>query len=467
MSERLKIKTDNEYLKLDSKKFYSIDLVRTPRLGRILAYWSAGIFAVIFLSLFLPWTQNIRSRGELTTFNPEDRPQTIHSIIAGRIEKWHVLEGQFVKKGDKIVSLSEVKEKYFDPQLLQRVDEQIQSKEGSLKSTQDKAEALRKQIDALRAGLQVSLSKARNKVRQAQLKIQSDSMDLVAMRAENEIAKTQYERQEKLYQQGLKSLTELEQRKLKMQETAAKLLSTENKYYASRNELLNTRLELNSLEAEYLDKISKAESELNSTLSYFYNTEAEVSKMINEFANVQIRSGFYQIRAPQDGYVVRALKEGIGETIKEGEPITTIMPANPEMAVELYVKPMDIPLLSKGRKVRLQFDGWPAMVFSGWPNVSFGTFGGIVAVIDNIDSQGKYRILVIPDPDYEAWPGPIRVGSGVYGWIMLKDVPIWYEIWRQINGFPADYLGEEQAPQKEAKTGQSAKKPAKDDKQEE
>jgi hypothetical protein len=110
------------------------------------------------------------------------------------------------------------------------------------------------------------------------------------------------------------------------------------------------------------------------------------------------------------------------------------------MAVELFVKPIDIPLLSKGRKVRLQFDGWPAIVFSGWPDVSFGTFGGIVSVIDNIDSNGKYRILVVPDPSDDPWPKQVRVGSGVYGWAMLNDVPIWYEIWRQLNGFPADYI---------------------------
>jgi len=23
--------------------------------------------------------------------------------------------------------------------------------------------------------------------------------------------------------------------------------------------------------------------------------------------------------------------------------------------------------------------------------------------------------------------------------VLLKDVPIWYELWRQINGFPPDY----------------------------
>jgi hypothetical protein len=164
--------------------------------------------------------------------------------------------------------------------------------------------------------------------------------------------------------------------------------------------------------------------------------------MTNERMNMLIRRGFYAVTAPQDGYLVQVKKQGMGETVKEGDVIATIMPANAQLAVELYVQPMDIPLLEKGQKVRLQFDGWPTIVFSGWPNYSFGTFGGVVAVIDNIDTKGQYRILVIPDPEDEKWPKQLRVGSGVYGWALLKNVPIWYELWRQLNGFPPDYMGD-------------------------
>jgi hypothetical protein len=178
--------------------------------------------------------------------------------------------------------------------------------------------------------------------------------------------------------------------------------------------------------------------------------------MENEYSNTQIRSSFYQILAPQDGYIVKALIPGIGETIKEGQAIASILPSEYQLAVELYVDPIDLPLLEKGRKVRLQFDGWPTLVFSGWPDLSVGTFGGEVAVIDNTDSNGKYRILVIPDKNEEKWPEQIRIGSGVYGWAMLKDVPIWYELWRQMNRFPPDYMGS--TKEEAAKTGDKESK---------
>ena len=57
------------------------------------------VIVVFFLMLFLPWTQNIRSKGMVTALRPDQRPQTIHSIISGRIEKWYVAEGYYVAAG--------------------------------------------------------------------------------------------------------------------------------------------------------------------------------------------------------------------------------------------------------------------------------------------------------------------------------------------------------------------------------
>ena len=426
----------------DAQRFTAFARVRTPQAGRILARWAGGLGLLVLAAGFLPWTQNIRSTGELTTLRPQDRPQTVPSTIGGRIKTWRVQEGQLVRKGDTLAEIVEIKEKYFDPQLLVRTREQLEAKINGLRENAAKTRALGGQQDALRLGLAASLNKARNKVRQADLKVRSDRAELVAAQADFAIARRQLERQEFLYKQGLKSLTELEQRRLKFQESTAKLQAVENKLAASGQESLSARIELESLDADYADKLAKSESDRRSATGYQFSTEGEIAKMRNELANLSIRAGFYFITAPQTGYVVRALKQGEGEIVKEGEDLITLMPANPRLAAELYVKPMDVPLLRVGRRVRLQFDGWPALVFTGWPGGSFGTFGGVVQVIDNIDSQGQYRLLVTHEPGTEAWPAPLRVGSGVYGWALLDDVPIWYELWRQINGFPPNYVGD-------------------------
>ncbi|MDZ7650794.1 MAG: HlyD family secretion protein [Cytophagales bacterium] len=158
---------------------------------------------------------------------------------------------------------------------------------------------------------------------------------------------------------------------------------------------------------------------------------------------MEIRSQQYFILAPQGGYVVKATQAGIGETIKEGEPVCTIMPQSDDVAVEMFVKAMDVPLISKGRKVRIEFDGFPALQFSGWPSISVGSFGGIVEVIDFVNSRpGEFRILVKPDTADLKWPKQIRNGSGTQGWVMLDNVQVWYEIWRQLNGFPPSLYDE-------------------------
>ncbi len=438
--------------KVALENLYSLRTLKTPPFAKYLARWIMGLMGLVFLGLFIPWQQNIHGYGKVTAFTPSNRPQRVETVIGGRIESWKVREGEYVIAGDTIATISEVKEKYFDPELLDRLMEQIAAKESSLDAKRAKAMALERQVVALKEGMKFKLRQTENKVLQMNFKVTSDSTDYLAEKVNFEIAEKQFDRQQKLYDQGLKSLTELEGRRLKFQEAQAKLISVENKYLGSKNERVNAIIELSTLEAEFLDKISKAESDLGATRADIFETTGEISKLRNEYANMRIRNDQYHILAPQDGYIVQAQLAGLGETIKEGEPIVTIMPESPDIAVEMYVKAMDVPLLSKGRKVRIEFDGWPALQFSGWPNVAVGTFGGVISVIDYVNSTGgMFRILVTPDPEEDPWPTQLRLGSGVKGWAMLDEVPVWYEIWRQLNGFPPSLQQEPQPETKVAK----------------
>jgi multidrug resistance efflux pump len=420
---------------------HALSLVNTPKKFKIVRNYLLGAFTILIAILFLPWQQNVQGKGKVSPYSPADRPQTIPSVIAGRIERWLVQEGQLVKKGDTICVISEVKEKFFDPKLLSRTSDQIANKQDAIIAKRQKIEATRRQVDALQDGLKFKLEQTRNKVKQMRFKVSAEKAGFEAAQVNLKLVQDQYSRLEALYNKGLASLTELQNRNNKTQEATAKLVEAENKYNSVQNELINAEIELNSVEADYIDKISKAESVINETTGELFESQAEVSKMQIELSNLELRSGFYVIRAPQDGYIVKAFKSGLGENIKEGEDLISIVPANARMAVELYVRAMDLPLMQLGGRVRIQFDGWPALVFSGWPNANVGTFGGIVQAVDKVNStNGMFRVLVIPDPEDEAWPELVRAGGGVYGWAMLKTVRVWYELWRQFNGFPPDYV---------------------------
>lgn len=406
---------------------------------RVFRYIFISLLLLFLVILFLPWQQNVSGTGLLTALSPADRPQSIQTPIAGRIDGWYVQEGQFVKAGDTIAVLSEIKESFLDPDLLPRLQSQVGAKENVILSTLDKATALEMQEAALNKAQKFKLEQTNNKIIQAKLKIRTDSIDLVAERQNFAIADTQLRLGKNLFDKGLISLTEFQKRQEKFQNSTAKLISQENKLMESQNELLNAMIELNAIRADFAEKISKVQSDRSATLAYVAESEGDLVKLENQYASLLMRSSFYIIRAPQDGIIVRAMRTGIGENVKEGETLVTIVPANPQPAVELYIRAMDIPLMRIGQKVRLQFDGYPALVFSGWPDASLGTFGGILQVIDYSESKPNvFRLLIVQDPDEKPWPSALRMGSGALGWMMLENVPVWYELWRLLNGFPAE-----------------------------
>jgi multidrug resistance efflux pump len=417
-------------------------------LNRIIAIVS--ILAIIIL--FLPWTQNISGSGAVTTLKPDQRPQSVHTAIAGRIEKWYVNEGDYVEKGDTILFISEIKEDYFDPNLVENTTRQAEAKKSSGASYDDKINAIKLQISAIENEKNLKIQQAQNKIKQAKLKIMSDSMDLQATKTQLKIAQTQYNRSVQLNSEGLKPITDLEEKRLKLQENEAKIITQENKFLNSKNEFINAKVEIGRIDAEYADKASKARGEQSSAMSAKYETQAQVNKLENQVVNYTMRNELYYIKAPQSGFVNKALQSGLGETIKEGTPVVSIMPSKYDVAVETYIEPNDLPLIAKGEKIRIWFDGWPTIVFSGWPDLSYGTFGGqIVAIEKFISPNGKYRVLISEDSAEGKWPKQLSIGSGAKTIALLDNVPIWFELWRKLNGFPPNYYKNNDSDDKKTK----------------
>ena len=424
----------------DFKKFRSSDRIFGIDYYRQFNKFLIVFFGVLFIFMFLPWTQNITGQGYVTTLQPDKRPQTIQSPIPGRIEQWFVNEGDFVTKGDTILRISEIKSDYFDPELLKRTSEQLEAKQGVMSAYRDKINALEAQLVALEAERELKLNQARNKVSQTILKVQNDSIKFEAAKTDRSIAEIRLQRDLSLFEKGLKSTREVEEKRIKLRETEAKYIGDENNFQNSKNDVAIARIEIERLKAEYAEKLSKTRSDLATASSNRFEAEGDVAKIQNTLANYTSRATLGYVLAPQSGFINKAIKGGIGETFKEGDQLVSIMPDNYQMAVETYVRPIDMPLIKVGEKARIEFDGWPAIVFSGWPNVSYGTYGAKVVAIENfISDNNLYRVLLAPDPDDHPWPNEVRIGSGARTIALLNNVPVGYEIWRQLNGFPPEY----------------------------
>jgi multidrug resistance efflux pump len=113
----------------------------------------------------------------------------------------------------------------------------------------------------LSEALDLKLNQLQNKLQQLILKVQSDSMEAIAANNDFKIATQQFNRQKAMFDSGLVSLTQLEQRNQSYQNMMAKRVSAENKLANTRQDLTITRIEMNAAEQEYLEKIAKTQGD--------------------------------------------------------------------------------------------------------------------------------------------------------------------------------------------------------------
>jgi multidrug resistance efflux pump len=413
---------------------YSVDI--ESRIKNI--FW--GLFFVLVFILFVPWTQNINTSGIVTTQFQEQRPQQINSIIPGKIIKWWVKEGDFVQKGDTIVELADTKDDYLDPRLIERTNDQLIAKKQKVDFYDSKITNIKGQLVAIEEGFKLKESAIRNKIQQLERKILIDSAELSAAKIDLEVGTNQYNRAGKMLNDGIISLVDYERRTQSFNKAKAGFQEKQQKFLNTKQDVLIARIELNTLKQDVNDKLFKLKGDIANSNTEKSTVIAEVAKNENELSNYRIRGGQKWLVAPQTGQIIKAKKAGINEIVKEGEMIVEIVPNSFKYAVELFIKPMDLALINKGQDVRLQFDGYPAIVFSGWPNSSYGTFAGKISAIEtNRNENGQFRVLIIPDMTEKNWPSNLKIGTGAQGFALLNDVPIWYELWRQLNGFPPDF----------------------------
>lgn len=413
---------------------YSVDV--ESRIKNI--FW--GLFFGLLFILFVPWTQNINTSGVVTTQYQEQRPQQINSIIHGKIIKWWVKEGDFVQKGDTIVELADTKDDYLDPRLIERTNDQLIAKKQKVDFYDTKITNINGQLVAIEAGFKLKEAAIKNKIQQLERKILIDSAELAAANIDLEVSTNQFNRAGKMWNDGIISLVDYERRTQSFNKAKAGFQEKQQKFLNTKQDVLIGKIELNTLKQDVNDKLFKLKGDIANSNSEKSTVLAEVAKNENELSNYRIRGSQKWLLAPQTGQIIKAKKAGINEIVKEGEMIVEIVPNTFLYAVELFVKPMDLALLNKGQDIRLQFDGYPAIVFSGWPNSSYGTFAGKISAIEtNRNEYGKFRVLIVPDDKEKRWPVNLKIGTGTQGFALLNNVPIWYELWRQLNGFPPDF----------------------------
>lgn len=398
--------------------------------------WSTRLmlFSLVATALFIllaPWQQTSVTHGKVIAYAPQERDQPIEAPIKGRLTRWHVQEGDQVVAGQLLAELSD-----NDPDYMNRLVEQRDAVEAQKAAAFSAIADYDSQLESQRKVKALQLDSYAAKIRMAEFGVSAARRELDAAVGEEKAASLNYERKKTLAEQGLSSTRDVELAEYKATKAKASVDKARAYLAEKRSKVLSEKASRESKASEMDAKISEVNAKLASQREKLAKTQESFSK-----AEVKVSQQTQtQIHAPRDGTILEVTAREGADYVKAGDHIATLVPNTETRAVEVVVNGNDASLVWPGRKVRLQFEGWPAVQFSGWPSVAVGTFGGEVAFVDaRANEKGMFRVLILPDPDDEYdWPDSkiLRQGARANGWIQLNEVTLGYELWRQLNGFP-------------------------------
>ncbi len=429
MSSRIKepnkiiIKDENLLNSLKSDSYYHI-------FSRILLY---GFLILIISMLILPWQQTVYGSGRVVAYAPLDRQQFIEAPIEGRIVKWHVMEGSEVKKGDLIVEISD-----NDPQFLSRLQEEKTAVESRIAAVSARAESFKARIRSLEASMNNGVSAAKSRTRMSVDRVDAATHAVEAGEAVHKTAMQNLKRQRTLASSGLASTRAVEMAEMEEARAVTDLNRAKAALSAAKSENIALASDQNRVGTDASASVSDARASHAAALAELANAQAELPRISARLA----RQHSQVVTAPRDGAIMRLIVSQDGEMVKSGEALAILIPDSEDRAVEIWIEGNDIPLVTVGNETRIQIQGLPALQFSGFPGLSFGTFAAKVVFVDSTDnSSGKFRIIAKPINQKEDWPPLqfLRQGIRANGWVFLNVVPLGYELWRRFNNFPPDF----------------------------
>lgn len=416
--------------------FPALYLVRSSWLARWLARVTFGLLVVASIAfVFVPWQQTSSGSGRVVARDPQKRPQTVNSSYDGVIKsiKEGLQEGSHVVEGEIVLELEP-----FSADEIAGLDSQISqmesAKEAAIESVTNTENNVRRQQESGEADIRSYL----NEIEAAKAKWEQKKREVVELRAEYKFKLFKLQGVRELFPKGLRSQLELSEA---MSDEQAAFQKVEKAEQAEDEQFQTKQAKEEALESKRQD----VEVKNNEVRNKFQSDKQKLNEIEAKISDLKIKRGQLarlKVPSPRTG-IIQSLQTNIGsDTVKKGDPLFTVVPETSDLAVELTIRGNDSPLVHAGDEVRLQFQGWPAIQWVGWPSVAIGTFGGRINSINpSDDGKGDFVVFVTPDkddPTQDAWPDNryLRQGVRANGWVLLKTVPLGYELWRQLNGFP-------------------------------
>ena len=411
------------------RKLPVMGTLTTPSFLKMVAFALGGIILLIVVALLSPWQQSIDGTGKVSALTPIERQQSIDTPVDGRVVNWHVIEGTHVTTGTPIVDIADL-----DPTMPERLKLERNATADRIRAASERDTQLGGRISEVTSQLGNDLAASDFRIQQAADRVQGAERAVDSAEAKQVVTKKNLDRLRALLPSGVVSRRQVEVAEAEYNAAVADLLKSR----ASLSESQNSK---RTSESERARTANAGRALIRDARATQQSARAEIASAQASLQPVEVRlnrQANQTIKAPANGTIFRLTAQPGSAVLKSGEEIASFVPDNSLPVVELWVAGRDMPLITAGRKVRLQFEGWPAVQFSGWPSVAVGTFGGRVRLVDPTDNgSGKFRLLVEPDPDDAPWPNLryLRQGVRVHGWVLLNRVTLGFEMWRLFNGF--------------------------------
>ncbi|MEM6328991.1 MAG: HlyD family efflux transporter periplasmic adaptor subunit [Planctomycetota bacterium] len=447
--------------------FPALQLARVTRVvrrvGKVMLWLL--LFTAVAL-VFVPWQQTVSGQGSVIALDPLERPQPVQAPIKGIIAERYpgIQENAFVKQGQPLFRIENQ-----DPDFIARLNLQVEAVKMQVKLAESQRQQAvvardfateiiqltKDEITSLELAQQAAWTENARLIDQANAKLAAARSKLLAAKAKRFQAEQDYNRKKKLYEEGIETQVKFQEAEQKFRVAMQDIDIAQQDITDATAAVASKESAQASKQADWQSKINKVQSQLRKANGDIAKAEQAIAKADADIRDKEIKlqkelkalaeQEAGKVTAPRDGFILDLAVNNAASVVKEGQQLCRIVPRTTKLAVEVLVAGNDAPLIvtepgdTPGPHARLQFQGWPAAQFAGWPNVAVGTFGGTVTKKDSFATpSGLFRVVIEPDDSDQTWPDEqyLRQGVRCKAWVLLDQVPLWWEVWRRINGFP-------------------------------
>ncbi len=375
-------------------------------------YVKMGIFVIVLVfgiiaawSAFARLATGVSVPGQVMV---EANKKVIQHLEGGIVESINVKDGDFVKKGDVLVRLSEVKARATLRSYMAKYYETLALEARLVAENRNKSKInFPKELDSLEKSKKDKLIKVQREIfgnemasLKKERKVTSQNIESFnnQIKGLKEVIKSketllksfqkEADEQQTLYDEKLIDKTKLREVKRKIESIKSDILTNKTEILKAQIQIRKARTELSLKEESFFVKIRKQ----------LQDAQTKIEDLRARMTEVKDKLSRTTIKAPVNGTVLDLQIHTIGAIIAPGKPIMEIVPDNSKLIIEARLSPQHIDYAKVGLKANMTF---PAFQLKGRFIHNIEGEVIFVAADSTVDKKGRsfYKVKLVVDKE--------------------------------------------------------------------